>query len=62
MRMRKILMLITSVRVKTQLNVHWTVLEGTNKKFNRGKLRNYFAIAIFRLLVFFVKHTCLWLS
>ena len=34
-RMRKILMLImliTSVRVKTQLNVHWTVFEGTNKK------------------------------
>ena len=33
--MRKILMLImliTSVRVKTQLNVHWTVFEGTNKK------------------------------
>ena len=57
--MRKILMLImliTSVRVKTQLNVHWTVFEGTNKKFNLGKLRNYFVIASFRLLVICKTH------
>ena len=46
MRMRKILMLITSVRVKIQLNfknVHWTVFEGeyygTNEKFLMAEIK-----------------------
>ena len=39
MRMRKILMLITSVRVKIQLNynnVHWTVFEGQYDRVNKN--------------------------
>ena len=52
--MGNILMLITSLRVKIQLTLYGTFigqfLKGTNmgpiKKFNRGKLRNYFTIIL----------------
>ena len=52
MRMRKIQMLITSVRVKIQLNFHWTVFEkgqeySTIKKSKWRKLR---ACATFKCL------------
>ena len=54
MRMRKILILITSLRVKIQLTLEGTFIGqflkvcniGPIKKFNRGKLRNYFAIVL----------------
>ena len=53
--MRKILILITSLRVKIKLTLEGTFigqfLKGCNigpiKKFNRGKLRNYFAIVLY---------------
>ena len=51
--MRKILILITSVRVKIKLTLEGFIgqfLKGCNigpiKKFNRGKLRNYFVIVL----------------
>ena len=51
MRMRKILMVITSLRVKIQPTLEGTFIGqfligcniGPIKKFNHGKLRNYFA-------------------
>ena len=54
MRMRKVLMFITSVRVKNLAKLIRTIigqfLKGSNmepiKKINRGKLRNYFAIVL----------------
>ena len=54
MRMRKILMLITSLRVKIQLTLEGKFIGqflngcsiGPIKKINRGKLRNYFAIVL----------------
>ena len=54
MRMRKIPMLVTFLIVKIQLTLYGTfigqLLKSSNmglvKDFNRGKLRNYFAIVL----------------